>query len=227
MKKKVTLTAILFAFLFTTFSVDAQVMEGKRLMSLGQYNALSVDLVLTTKSEVEKEWIKYIKDFAQKTKKNAAQEIFGDDAAIAAMSRNTIDIFATINEKGEDTELVVWFDLGGAFLNSQMHGDRYPVAEKMLKEFSMRVSKSAVESELGTQEADLQKLSDKLLRLRQEKQSLEKDIMEFAEKIAEARKQIENVTEEYNVAKEQRIAQEAAVENVKAKLKSFNGVAKK
>lgn len=226
--KKVTFTTLLFAFLLTlTTHVDAQVMEGKRLMSLGQYNALSVDLLHTSKGEVEKEWTKYIKEFAQKTKKNAAQEIFTDNATIAAMSRNTVDIFSTVNEKGEDTELVVWFDLGGAFLNSQMHADRYPVAEKMLKEFSMRVSKSAVEAELGTQEADLQKLSDRLLRLRQEKQSLEKDIMEYAEKIAEARKQIESVTEDYNVAKEQRIAQEAAVESVKAKLKAFNGVAKK
>ena len=75
MKKKVTLTALLFTFIFATFSADAQIMEGKRLMSLGQYNALSVDLVLTNKSEVEKEWIKYIKEFAQKAKKNAAKKV--------------------------------------------------------------------------------------------------------------------------------------------------------
>ena len=224
--KKLTFS-LLLAFLFTASTTEAQIMEGKRLMSLGQYNAISVDLIHTSKNEVEKEWTKYIKDFGQKTKKNAAQEIFVDDANIAAMSRNTVDIYSTVNEKGEDTELVVWFDLGGAFLNSQMHADRYPVAEKMLREFSMRVSKSAVEAELSSQEADLQKLSDRLLRLRQERQSLEKDIMEYAEKIAEARKKMDGLTEEYNVAKEQRIAQEAAVESVKAKLKVFNGVAKK
>lgn len=222
--KKVTflLTFVLFACV-----TQAQVMEGKRLMSLGQHNALSVELIHTNENDVEKAWIKYIKEYGVKTKKNAAQEILTDDANIAAMSRNTIDIFSTVNAKGEDSELVVWFDLGGAFLNSEMHPDRYPVAEKMLKEFSMKVSKSAVEAELASQEGDLQQLSDKLLRLRQERQALEKDIMEYAEKIASARSKIEALTDDYNVAKEQRIAQEAAVENVKAKLKEFSGIAKK
>lgn len=230
MKRNIILdTLVLALFITCAFSTtsQAQVMEGKRLMSLGQYNALSVDLPHTKKGEVEKAWTKYMKEFGHKTKRNVSQEVFVDNATIAAMSRNTVDIFATINEKGEDTELVVWFDLGGAFLSSEMHTDRYPVAEKMLWDFCMRVSKTAVEEELNTQEVQLQKLSDKLLRLRQEKQSLEKDIMEYAEKIAEARRQIEGVTKEYNTAKEERMAQETAVENVKSKLKAFNAVAKK
>ena len=223
MKKLIFLVA-LFCL---TYTVNAQTNEEQRLMSLGQNNAISVILIHTAKDYVEKEWTKYIKSFGSKTKKNAAREIFTDDANIAAMSRNTIDIFATVSERGEDTELVVWFDLGGAFLHSEMHPDRYPVAEKMLKEFSLKVSRAAVESELALQESDLQKLADKLLRLRQEKQGLEKDIMEYAEKIAEARKKIESLTEEYNVTKEKRTAQEASVEAVKARLKEFNGVAKK
>lgn len=222
--KKVT---FLIALFFLAYTVNAQMSESKRLMSLGQNNSLSVMLIHTDKSDVEKAWTKYIKDFGVKTKKNAAREIFTDDATIAAMSRNTIDIFATANERGTDTELVVWFDLGGAFLDSQMHPDRFPVAETMLKEFSLKVSRAAVESELSLQENDLQKLSDKLLRIRQEKQGLEKDIMEYAEKIAEARKKMEELTEDYNVTKEKRTAQEASVEAVKARLKEFNGIAKK
>lgn len=223
--KKVTFFILLATFI--TYSATGQVVEGKRLMSLGQNTALSVDLIHTDKNDVEKAWTKYIKEYDGKTKKNAAREILTDDATITAMSRNTIDIYAVVNSKGEDAELIVWFDLGGAFLNSEWHPDRFPVAEKMIAQFAQKVSRGAVESELASQEEDLQKLSDKLIRLRQDKQSLERNIMEYAEKIAIARKKIEDINIAYNDTKDKQAAQEASVEAVKARLKEFAGVAKK
>ena len=50
------------------------------------------------------------------------------------MSRNTVDVYALIEGRGPDAELVVWFDLGGAFLSSEMHPTRFPYADKILSD---------------------------------------------------------------------------------------------
>ena len=222
MKKVTLLIALIFGFINTY----AQVKEAKRFMSQGQNNALIVSLKKSSKSDVEKEWMRIVREFGGKTKKiSKTGEIFTDDADISAMSRNTVDVYALVEERGADAELVVWFDLGGAFLSSEMHATRFPYAEKLLNDMALRVSETAIEEELARQEAQLNSLSEKLKELREEKNEITNEIMKYVDKITEARNKIEAVDAAYNSTKQKLAAQEAEVEKAKLRLRTYREVA--
>jgi len=223
--KKVTL---LMALVFGASSIFAQVKEAKRFMSQGQNNALVVSLQKSSKEEVEKEWMKIVKDFGGKTKKIAKTgEIFTDNADIPAMSRNTVDVYALIEERGPDAELVVWFDLGGAFLSSEMHTTRYPYAENLLKNMSLKVSEVAMQEALSTQEEQLKSLAEKLNELRTEKGEITNEIMKYVDKITEAKNKIEAVDAQLKSTQQTYSAQEKAVESAKSRLRTYREVANK
>ncbi len=224
MKKVTLLIALILGFL----TIHAQVKEAKRFMSQGQNNALVVSLKKSSKSAVEKEWMRIVKEFGGKTKKiSKTGEIFTDNADVAAMSRNTVDVYALVEERGADAELVVWFDLGGAFLSSEMHATRFPYAEKLLNDMALRVSETAIEEELAKQEAELNNLSEKLKELREERNEITNEIMKYVDKIAEAKNKIETVDATYNLTKQRLVAQEAEVERAKLRLKMYKEVANK
>lgn len=223
--KKVTL---LMALVFGASSIFAQVKEAKRFMSQGQNNALVVSLQKSSKEEVEKEWMKIVKDFGGKTKKIAKTgEIFTDNADIPAMSRNTVDVYALIEERGPDAELVVWFDLGGAFLSSEMHTTRYPYAENLLKNMSLKVSEVAMQEALSAQEEQLKSLAEKLNELRTEKGAITNEIMKYVDKITEAKNKIEAVDAQLKSTQQTYSAQEKAVESAKSRLRTYREVANK
>ncbi len=223
--KKVTL---LVALVFGLNGLFAQVKEAKRFMSQGQNNALVVSLQKSDKEDVEKEWMRIVKQFGGKTKKiSKTGEIFTDNANIPAMSRNTVDVYALIEERGPDAELVVWFDLGGAFLGSEMHTTRFPYAEKLLGDMSLKVSEAAMEQELAKQEAQLNNLAEKLKELRAEKGEITNEIMKFVDKITEAKNKIEAVDAQFKSTQQTYSAQEKSVENAKNRLRTYRDVANK
>lgn len=223
--KKVTL---LVALVFGLNGLFAQVKEAKRFMSQGQNNALVVSLQKSDKEDVEKEWMRIVKSFGGKTKKiSKTGEIFTDNASIPAMSRNTVDVYALIEERGPDAELVVWFDLGGAFLGSEMHATRFPYAEKLLGDMSLKVSEAAMEEELSKQEAQLNNLAEKLKELRAEKGEITNEIMKFVDKITEAKNKIEAVDAQFKSTQQTYSAQEKSVENAKNRLRAYRDVANK
>ena len=162
-------------------------------MSQGKNNALTILLKRTDKKEIEKNLEKFLKkNYDGKTKRNKKSgEIFSDNSKIDKMSSNTVDIYAIVDEAGEDTQLTVWFDLGGAYLSSAIHTDRFPAGEKVLNDFALTVSKAQVEEELKSQKKSLGKLEGDLKDLEKDEKKLHKDIKEWEEKIAKAKKEIE------------------------------------
>ena len=221
--KKITL---LIALVFGLTSIYAQVKEAKRFMSQGQNNALVVSLKKSNKSEVEKEWMRIVKAFGGKTKKiSKTGEIFTDNADVSAMSRNTIDIYALVEERGPDAELVVWFDLGGAFLSSEMHTTRFPYAEKLLNDMALRVSEAAMEEELARQESMLSSLSEQMKKLREDKAEYTNEIMKYVDKITESKNKINTVDEQYKNIQKRYAAQETAVKSAKSHLRTYKDVA--
>ena len=159
----------------------------------GKNNALTILLKRTDKKEIEKNLEKFLKkNYDGKTKRNKKSgEIFSDNSKIDKMSSNTVDIYAIVDEAGEDTQLTVWFDLGGAYLSSAIHTDRFPAGEKVLNDFALTVSKAQVEEELKSQKKSLGKLEGDLKDLEKDEKKLHKDIKEWEEKIAKAKKEIE------------------------------------
>jgi len=213
----------LLALLAFAYSSYAQVTETSRSMSQGKNNALTVLLKQTNKKEIEKRLEKFLKkNYDGKTKRNKKSgEIFSDNSKIEKMSSNAVDIYAVVDKQGDDTQLTVWFDLGGAYLSSDMHVDRYPAGEKILSDFALTVEKANVEEELKSQKKSLGKLEGNLKDLEKDEKKLHKNIKEWEEKIAKAKNEIEEKqTAQKNKAKEIE-TQKQVVKEVETKLKKL------
>jgi hypothetical protein len=192
--KKITILSIAFMFVaFFSTQVSAQeVVEVKEGMSEGTNNALALELPKTDAKTVEKAWTKYLKDLDGKTKKKNKKtgEIFTDNAQIETMSKNTIDIYSKVQSKGEGSRLVVWFDLGGAFLESATHPDQHAIASEMLNDFSANISIAKAEGVLKVEESALDKEEDKLKKLDKDNANMKEKIEDYKKKIKELEAEI-------------------------------------
>ncbi len=188
--KKVTLVLLMMAF--GVMAVFAQeVKEGSAAMKSGNNNAFAIELKQTAKKDVEKSWTKFIKNYKGKAKFDKKSDfVFADDSEIKDMSSNTVDVYANVKQTGANTILTVWFDLGGAFLNSEMHGDKVPVAKEMLLNFAGTVSTAALEEEIKEEEKKLKDLQGDQKKLVKDKEGYEKEIEKCEQKIVEAKNSI-------------------------------------
>jgi hypothetical protein len=221
--KKITILLTAFAFVaFFSVNLSAQeVIEAKEGMSEGTKSALVLELPKTDAKTVEKSWLKYVKDFDGKTKKKNKKtgEIFTDNAMIAAMSKNTVDIYSKVESKGEGSRLVVWIDLGGAFLASSTHPEQYGVAAEMINDFSSKISIAKAEEMLKMEDDALEDEEDNLKKL-------DKDAADMKSKIEDYRKKIKELEAEIVKTEEQRKAQAKKVETQKVKTESARKMVK-
>ncbi|HMQ47586.1 MAG TPA: hypothetical protein PKA00_18665 [Saprospiraceae bacterium] len=182
--------SLLLSFLLSGFQlVQAQVKEGNHSMSQGAQNALSLEIPNTNAklvSDVLKDFLKDSYKIKAKFDKKT-DEWFGDDAEISAIGQgNTFDLYAMVEEKGENTTVYFWYNLGGAYLNSKDHPDRYPEAEKMLMQLGIEVAKANVRIELENEQKNLKGLERELDQLKSSKEKSQKEIERAQQAIKDA-----------------------------------------
>lgn len=184
---KIKFTNLLWIALLSisTSIVSAQeIMEMPMRMSEGTNNAMVINLPKTTAKDAEKAWEKHIKDYDGKTKKNKKTgEIFTDNAMIEAMSKNTVDIYAVVKEQGKGSKVLVWIDLGGAYLASATHPAQYKVAQSILNDYTAKISVGMAEELYEVEKDALDKEEDKLAKLDKNEADMKKSIADYQQKI--------------------------------------------
>lgn len=216
--------SLFLAFLFLANSISAQVREQTRAMSLGNESALVIRMPDVDAKLVEEVWQNYLKDaYRGKTKWNRKEkEWFTDDVSITAIGgSNTVDLYTVIEQTGNDVELAMWCDLGGVFLSSASHRDRYEEAEEMLERFSMEVAKASVQVNLDQEEKKLKDLENEFQKLQKDNERLHKEIEKAEETIRKAREDISKNEKDQEAALKSIDTQKEAVEEVKKRLKKF------
>jgi hypothetical protein len=93
-------------------------------MSLGVNNCLQVYVPGTKTDELADEFSKFMKNYNAKGSSKKG-EYFYDNAEIKQFGNNQVDMYVTTEQKAGGAELNVFFDLGGAYLNSVDHKERY------------------------------------------------------------------------------------------------------
>lgn len=202
-------------------TAQAQVTEGVRQFSIGQANALTIQLKELPRNKVQDLYLKYVKKTNGKTIENKIfAEIATDNAEIKSISPNTIDIYAQILQKdGSTCELAVAFYLGGVYLNSTQHPDKYQAGVAWLQEFSNQVFDQSVELKLDITEDSLAVKEREFDRLLKEQAQLEADIVDYEEKLAAARDALnKNKSTQLTIQPEIGVLQRR-VNELKAKLK--------
>lgn len=189
---KIILASLLAMGLITNaaFAQAMEVREVTEKMSQGKQPALSINIPGADDKDVEKEWKKLVKDMGNKTS-GSKKEMFTDNLLISSISTNTIDVYAAVDKSKSGTTFMVFFDLGGAFLNSKDHPEQYAAAAQFLRNFALGLARSAAEGELKDVENDLSKLEKEQRDLQKDQWKLEDTIKKAEETIAKARKDLE------------------------------------
>ena len=194
-------------------------------MTQGTHNAFIYSVEGLEEKETEDVLKNYLKDF--KSHRNPKysrrdKEFFVDDMEITALSANTVDVYAHIESRDDlRHDIIVWFDLGGAYLNSQDHAEaaRY-LEDSWFPALGQMIYNRTVELELEAEEDKLKDLNKDFDRLQKEQRKLEDLIEDYKEKIKEAEQDLKD-----NAAAQQEIEkvikeQQEVVKSVEKKKKN-------
>lgn len=180
----------LLLFSCSIFAQKTKVSESIEKIADGKYNCLVVNITGAEADDVSKAWKDRMKDAGAKV--SGKSEMMADDASIASISSNTIDVYSITEQKDGYVRFVVGFNLGGAYLNSREHASGYKAAEKMVYDFAVSQAKKAVEKEIESQQALIKSAEKKVDDLTKENEKLARDIEDYKKRIEEAEKTIES-----------------------------------
>ncbi len=221
MKMKNLFTLALTAISFSVFSqTNLTVSEQMVAIDGTSRNSLTVTIAGAKQDDVKKAWKKQLKDLKGKVSDKTI--IFGDDCKLKEMGDNTFDIYSLVEEATDDgVRLVVAFDLGGAYLSTTNHPEKYPVAEKFVRQFAISSAKTVVEGEIATSKKILSGFEKELSGLEKEKTGLESDIAEYEKKIVDAKAKIETNLGNQANKKTEIEGMKAAIGDLEVKLKTI------
>ena len=164
------------------------VQEGLKTMSKGDQNCFYLELPPNHEKLAAEVWKDFMKEYKGKTKFNKkTKEFFTDNTTISGMSDNTVDVYARV----DIDEITVWYDLGGAYLTSYTHSDRYPAVEKMLSAYYLNFSREVAKENVKQKEDELKGLEKEQKKLENDNSNLNETIKKAKEAIAKAEQEIE------------------------------------
>jgi len=204
--KKYIFSLLAILFIVPAFAQKTKVDESNEKIAGNNNNALVVWIKNSDKKIVSKEWVALMKK--NKAKVSNKKEIFADDVILPNISANTVDIYAVAEQNKSDVKLIVAFDLGGAFLNSKMHNEQYKVAEKMVYDFAVEMSKQNLQSSITAENKKISDFEKKKSKLESDSKNKQKEIDNMKKKIdsyekiiGQNQKDIEGINKDINDTK--------------------------
>ena len=220
--KKSIVTVVCFAIaglsLYGQEIPKIKVEEKTNMINGNSNNTLTVIIYETDKSEIEKAFKNELKD--RKAKVSVKKEIFADDAQFKNMGDNTVDVYARVEEGKTGNTLVAAVDLGGAYLSSAQHKDKYDAFRAFLYDFAVKMTKEGVSEQIKDAEKLLGKQENELEGLVKDKEGLEKDIEDYKKKIEDAKKGIEQNIKDQEAKNKEVEGQKKVVEELQLKQKA-------
>jgi hypothetical protein len=211
-----------FGFGLVCSAQKINVMGTKQKFSGESRDALEVLIYQTSENDVKKEFKSLLKSYKCE-KVSMKKEILGDNAMISSISANTVDVYATLEDKGDNkVRLVAAFDLGGIYLAASNSG--YKSAKTLLYDFALKLTKMGIEEEMKEEEKLLGKKEKELEQLVKDNDRLHQDIDRYTALIEETKKNIEKAKQDIETNKNNQVTSKQAIESQK---KSVARVAEK
>jgi len=198
------------------------VFEENQNMSLGNQNALYVDVEGADKKMAEKAMEELIKEYGNWKKNRKAKEFYAEQIQISPIAgRDPIDIYIKFDEMGNQTRAYLWIFDGEVFINSAETEDKVDGAESILQDFYVKTKRKVIQEEVDDEEDALKDEEKALSKLMKKNESLHKDIEKWKkeirdreQKIADAEVDIEKNLEDQEMKKEDIEKQEDVVKSV-------------
>jgi translation initiation factor 2B subunit (eIF-2B alpha/beta/delta family) len=205
--------------LFTGSVLNGQVLEQKRRMSLGEQNALVLEIKNVDIKTVESVWKDFFGNFGRSKKNRKTDEFYITDAQIPALGiSRTVDLYAQISGSDNNVTVVHWFDMRGGFLSAAEYAQQYPAAVKLVQDFNLEVKRTVLEADLKEQEKLLSRLESDMKKLMRDNESLHKIIEQATERIAKAELDIEQNLKDQESKKSEIETQRNTVKEVQQKV---------
>jgi hypothetical protein len=229
--KKILILSLLFCctsiiFAQTVAKKATAVKQETKTMSQGVKNAFVIEIPNAKPDFVEDKWKGLLDSYKSKPKWNRKEkEFFSDNAQITEINgNNPVDVYAKIEESGtNNTLLTVWFDLGGAYLNSAEHSEKYAFGEKIITQFTKDVALASTQKEIDEEEKKFKKQENKLKNTVGDKEDLLKNIENYKAKIKKAE---EDIIKNEQSQKEQKKGIEDQKEVIKKAQKKLEEISK-
>ena len=171
-------------FIFISF-VIAQVTESMVEFSLGEHNALQMNLIDVDKKLVEDEWKQYTKSFGNPDKKKG--EFITKGVNLEGLT-NPIDWYLSLDKNKKDILFQLCIISNEEFLSSTNQNDNYKIIENYLKNFVFVVDRAKVNEIFEAEKETLAKLQKELKKLSKDHDSNLKSTEKYAKKIKDTEK---------------------------------------
>lgn len=224
MKKILFVLVALAGTMIAYTQSDYVINEALAHMSRGSQNSFTIVVPNATTSLGEDILKKLLREYKGKPKLDKkSKEWLADDAKLETISANTVDVYTKFNENsaGHVTEVTFWFDLGGAFLSTERHGDKVVFAKQFLNRYGDMITEVLIEDDLKMQERKLKDLDNDLSKLVKVNDEYHQKIAEAQAIIDEMYKNIEINLNEQAAKKSDIDQQRATVDQVKDSLNNY------
>ncbi len=218
---KLLLILVSFLSLNSFFSQDIKISEETHYFIVGSKNALVINIPYGNKEIVEKQLRKELKDWGGKydTEKGEFRAI---QASTKFMGDKPFDSYVKIIvESDQSIKLAFGIDLGGAFMSSREHGDRFKPMSDRLIAFARETSLACIDEELDNENKNLSSFEKDQKSLEKEKEKLLEDIEDYKKKIVAAERKIETNLQEQNKTKDEIKRQKEKISEIEKKKKSL------
>ena len=207
---------MIIGFSFTAEGQTITVSNTVEEIGGGENKAFSVIVYQSDEQAVKKEWKSLLKSYKSE-KVTTKKEIFGDNVIVKEISENTVDVYAkTMAMPDGSVQLIVAYDLGGAFLSPTHEG--FNAAKKIIKDFSVKLTKMGIEDELKEKEKELEKAEKELEGLKKDNDRLHQNIDRANGMIEEANKTIEQAKSDIETNLKEQVTAKKTVEDQKSKV---------
>jgi hypothetical protein len=161
-------------------------------MSLGVQTGQEMVLEDISPKDAYDLWKDFFKEYGKVKRNKKAKEYYSTGVKIHQIYiRSNIDVYTKFEERGSNTTMTLWVDLGMAFVNAKDFPKEYQGTIELMDDFRISVKKHVINEELKDQEDALEKIKKSLAKLERENEKLHDKIVDYEQKIVEAREDIE------------------------------------
>jgi hypothetical protein len=160
-----------------------------------------------------------MKPYGRISRLKKAHEVVADGVQILDLGgTNLLNVYSMSEPVAEGAKLLVWIDMGGAFLSSSAFPNEYPGSIKFLQGFAHQVEVNLINIDLDNQTKQLSKFESNLSKLQRENENLLKVIEDSKKRIAEAELDIVKNLQEQEMAQKEIESQQEMVAEVQKSL---------
>ncbi len=189
MKTLISSFSLLFIGTFGFSQNDIKVSEETQSFSNGSHNSIVVNIPFADKDMVLKALKSEMKSWGGKV--DGKSDLVLKQGKMKETGDKPFDAYGKIVGEGSGgIKVAVAIDLGGAYLSSREHNDKYSVFVKKMKAFASKTATEAMNDKISEEKKIFAALEKDQKNLVKEKEKEEKDIVDAKKEIEDSEKKL-------------------------------------